>query len=69
MATEQVLPGWRKSSYSGNNGACVEVAATSAGVAARDSKDPHGPILRFDRRRWTSFLTHLAAAEQPARSE
>ncbi|WP_295141770.1 MULTISPECIES: DUF397 domain-containing protein [unclassified Saccharopolyspora] len=60
---------WKRSSRSMNQGACVEVAALPSAVLARDSKDPHGPILRFDRRRWTSFLTHLAAAEQPARSE
>ncbi|PRW62670.1 DUF397 domain-containing protein [Actinopolyspora mortivallis] len=34
---------WRGSSYSGNNGACVEVAALPGAVAARDSKDRQGP--------------------------
>jgi hypothetical protein len=39
------------SSYSGNGGQCVEVAANLAGshgvVPVRDSKDPAGPVLDF----------------------
>lgn len=49
---------WRKSSYSGSNGAqCVEVARTTTGViAARDSKQPTGPHLEYDRPEWRAFL-------------
>ena len=37
---------WRKSSYSGQAGSCVEVAGNLPGtVAVRDSKDPGGPTL------------------------
>ncbi|MFC8852953.1 DUF397 domain-containing protein [Streptomyces sp. NPDC057144] len=37
---------WMKSSYSGNNGNCVEVAALpTGGRALRDSKSPDGPAL------------------------
>ncbi|GAA4223590.1 hypothetical protein GCM10022254_01020 [Actinomadura meridiana] len=37
---------WRKSSHSDDyQGACVEVAEVTAGVAIRDSKDPDGPVL------------------------
>ncbi|GAB2940328.1 hypothetical protein GCM10027280_30950 [Micromonospora polyrhachis] len=33
---------WRKSTRSGNEGACVEVADNLPGtIAVRDSKDPH----------------------------
>ncbi|WP_326556661.1 DUF397 domain-containing protein [Micromonospora sp. NBC_01796] len=51
---------WVKSSRSTNNGACVECAfqPASAGgsVAVRDSKDPSGPVLVFDRSAWAAFL-------------
>ena len=49
---------WRKSSHSGGNGACVEIAVPSASsVAVRDSKDPQGPQLRFSPQAWASFAT------------
>ncbi len=42
---------WRKSAYSNNGGACVEVARNLPGVVAvRDSKNPGGPALIFTRR-------------------
>ncbi|HEU0089611.1 MAG TPA: DUF397 domain-containing protein [Pseudonocardiaceae bacterium] len=37
---------WRKSSYSGASGDCVEIAALAdGGRAVRDSKNPAGPAL------------------------
>jgi len=48
---------WRKSSYSGNGGNCVEVADLPGGRAAvRDSKHPDGPVLSFTRAEWEAFL-------------
>jgi hypothetical protein len=39
---------WRKSRYSYEQGACVEVAQFPHGVVGiRDSTDPTGPALRF----------------------
>jgi hypothetical protein len=38
---------WRKSSFSGDTGNCVEVAVSVEAVAVRDSKNPAGPRLEF----------------------
>ena len=50
---------WRKSSLSGNDGACVEVARLDAyTVGVRDSKAKGtGPVLRFTPDAWSSFLS------------
>lgn len=52
---------WRKSSYSdGGQNNCVEVAdGLPAVVPVRDSKTPHGPVLRFPATAWTAFLDDL----------
>jgi hypothetical protein len=47
---------WRKSAYSNNGGACVEVARNLPEiVAVRDSKDPEGPALIFTPADWEAF--------------
>lgn len=52
---------WRKSSHSTFNGHCVEVRAEPDGtISVRDSKDPGGPVLRFDATAWEA---HLDAAK------
>lgn len=40
---------WEKSSYSsgGGQGSCVEIEVTQL-ASVRDSKNPDGPVLRFD---------------------
>ena len=61
MTTES--PRWFKSSYSGNGGSCVEIAAnlvaTRGVVPVRDSKVPHGPALIFEAAAWSSFVTSV----------
>ncbi|MEE1788609.1 Scr1 family TA system antitoxin-like transcriptional regulator [Streptomyces sp. SP17BM10] len=55
---------WRKSSYSGNGGQCIEVADGYAGVMpVRDSKDPQGPALVFPAEAWRSFVSAVQAGE------
>ena len=48
---------WRKSSYSSQDGNCVEVARNLPGlVAVRDSKASHGAKLMVPREAWRAFL-------------
>ena len=53
---------WHKSSYSSQDGNCVEVARNLPGVVAiRDSKSPDGPNLLVSPRNWRAFLLSLRA--------
>jgi hypothetical protein len=54
---------WRKSTWSGDSGNCVEVATVPTGVLVRDSKNPDGPILRFSHKEWATFLDGCASGE------
>ncbi|NJP42635.1 DUF397 domain-containing protein [Actinacidiphila epipremni] len=59
MQPTSAAPRWRKSSYSNTNGGtCVEVDDANPG-AVRDSKDPHGPVLRFSPAEWQAFVTSV----------
>ncbi|GJF23358.1 DUF397 domain-containing protein [Streptomyces flaveolus] len=51
---------WTKSSYSGGNGACVEVKSpVVTALAVRDSKVPEGPVLAFPADAWNAFVTSV----------
>lgn len=52
---------WRKSTYSGGNGSCVEIADLGTTAAVRDSKDRNGPKLTFAADEWRSFLDSIKA--------
>ena len=56
MASEISGP-WVKSTYSGPQGNCVEIAYLTAGrVAVRSSRHPAGPALVFTSAEWDAFL-------------
>ncbi|MFF5496082.1 DUF397 domain-containing protein [Streptomyces aquilus] len=62
MGTNQDLTGapWRKSSYSGTSGDCVEVAPTpTTHIAIRDSKAPTLGHLRVTPTPFTAFVQWL----------
>ncbi|KAA2262982.1 DUF397 domain-containing protein [Solihabitans fulvus] len=59
---------WRKSSRSQSTANCVEVSFSDAAVAARDSKNPDGPILAFPATSWAGFLSYARSAPGTART-
>ena len=46
---------WRKSSFSGSQASCVEVADQDTRVLIRDTTDRTGPVLRFSPDAWRRF--------------
>ncbi|MFI6172965.1 DUF397 domain-containing protein [Nocardia sp. NPDC051052] len=55
---------WFKSSHSGSNQDCVEVAHLEQGhVGIRDSKDPTGPALVFAPSEWDAFVSGAQGRE------
>lgn len=50
MPPHELRPAWRKSSRSGEQGQCVELADLGDVIGIRDSKAPAGPVLTISRR-------------------
>jgi hypothetical protein len=50
---------WRKASYSGNSGNCVETGVADARVLVRDTIDREGGTLAFTADAWRAFADGL----------
>ncbi|MEU2787606.1 DUF397 domain-containing protein [Streptomyces sp. NPDC007100] len=56
---------WRKSTHSGGQGECLEMAdglPAHSPVPIRDSKRPDGPCLLFPAPAWAAFIASVKAA-------
>ena len=54
---------WRKSSFSGANTSCAEVADAGTSVWVRDSKHPEAGHLSFTRSELAAFVAAVKAGE------
>jgi hypothetical protein len=50
---------WRKSSYSGSNGNCVEIGDAARVVLVRDTTDRDGGTVAFSAEAWQKFVSGI----------
>ena len=50
---------WRKSSASGGNAECVEVASSELSVLVRDTRNRSGAMLQFSSAQWRGFVGRI----------
>jgi Domain of unknown function (DUF397) len=55
---------WRKSSYSGNTGNCIEVSGLGPAIAVRDTKNPVGSVLTFPPSAWRRFTKDFNGSQR-----
>jgi hypothetical protein len=65
---EAIDPRWRKSSYSGNGGDCLEAGQGRRRVLVRDTHDRSGPVLRISPDVWCTFVEKVKRSLAPAAS-
>lgn len=64
MSIQLARARWRKASGSSASGSdCVELAPLPGLVAVRDSKDPEGPMLVFERAQWRLLAERVGRGE------
>ncbi|MEU2014107.1 DUF397 domain-containing protein [Nocardia sp. NPDC019302] len=64
MVVGDVVAQWFKSSYSGTQADCVEVAfSVGDQVGVRDSKNPSGPALVFGTNEWDAFTAAVRSGK------
>ena len=54
---------WVKASASDSGGQCVEMRRGNGWIEIRDSKDPAGPVLRFDPAEFAAWIDGAKAGE------
>jgi Domain of unknown function (DUF397) len=54
---------WRKSRHSMTNGNCVEIAADSGAVFARDTANRAAAMIRYPAQAWSAFLAGVKAGQ------
>jgi hypothetical protein len=63
-ALDSYITHWRTSSFSGNNGTCVEVATLPDGhIAVRNSNRPHEGVVLFTRAEMNAWISGVKAGE------
>ncbi len=50
---------WRKSSFSGENGSCVEIASNPSVIMVRDTTNRQGFTLSVPAEAWQTFISGL----------
>jgi hypothetical protein len=64
VSTSNAPPRWRISSFSGNNGTCVELAGLADGrIAVRNSNRPEDGVVLFTRAEMDAWISGVKAGE------
>lgn len=54
---------WKKSSYSGSQGSCVEIKMTDERVLVRDTKNRDGGTQNYTHAEWIAFVKGVKDGE------